>query len=133
MGTDPRIQLVQSHRTITSSTFTMKFAIVVLALVAFVNAGDIATEGMQDIVDIQDYVVKIRQAADDLDQMELKMSGLADEKATIETAKNLLTAQMDKTGLTNAFNHPNELSLKYNTGRSSASVLTFPIFLPFSH
>merc|ERR1712080_322080 len=59
MGTDPRIQLVQSHRTITSSTFTMKFAIVVLALVAFVNAGDIATEGMQDIVDIQDYVVKI--------------------------------------------------------------------------
>ena len=86
----------------------MKFAIVLLALVAFVNAGDIATEGMQDIVDIQDYVVKIGQAADDLDQMELKMSGLADEKATIETAKNLLTAQMTKTDLTNAFNHPNE-------------------------
>jgi len=105
--TDPRIQLVQSHRTITSSTFTMKFAIVLLALVAFVNAGNIADEGMQDIVDIQDYVVKIGQAADDLDSMELKMAGLADAKTTIETAKTLLTTSMDKGDLTNNFIHPN--------------------------
>jgi len=106
--TDPRIQLVQSHRTITSSTFTMKFAIVLLALVAFVNAGNIADEGMQDIVDIQDYVVKIGQAADDLDSMELKMAGLADAKTTIETAKTLLTTSMDKGDLTNNFIHPNQ-------------------------
>merc|ERR1712180_117621 len=105
--TDPRIQLVQSHRTITSSTFTMKFAIVLLALVAFVNAGDIADEGMSDIVDIQGMVEDIGQAADDLDAMELKMAGLADAKTTIEDAKTLLTTQMDKSGLSNAFPHPN--------------------------
>ena len=85
----------------------MKFAIVVLALVAFVNAGDIATEGMQDIVDIQGMVEDIGQAADDLDQMELKMAGLADEKATVQAAKDLLTGQMTKTDLLNTFNHPN--------------------------
>ena len=86
----------------------MKFAIVLLALVAFVNAGNIADEGMQDIVDIQDYVVKIGQAADDLDSMELKMAGLADAKTTIETAKTLLTTSMDKGDLTNNFIHPNQ-------------------------
>jgi len=85
----------------------MKFAIVLLALVAFVNAGDIATEGMQDIVDIQDYVVKIGQAADDLDAMELKMAGLADAKTDIEAAKTLLTTSMSKADLLNTFNHPN--------------------------
>merc|ERR1712223_114324 len=102
-----RIQLVQSHRTITSSTFTMKFAIVLLALVAFVNAGDIADEGMSDIVDIQGMVEDIEQAADDLDAMELKMAGLADEKATVQAAKDLLTTQMDKSTLSNNFNHAN--------------------------
>merc|ERR1712080_495675 len=91
--TDPRIQLVQSHRTITSSTFTMKFAIVVLALVAFVNAGNIADEGMQDIVDIQDYVVKIGQAADDLDSMELKMAGLADQRQQLKQPRLFLQHQ----------------------------------------
>ena len=85
----------------------MKFAIVLLALVAFVNAGDIATEGMLDIVDIQDYVEKIGQAADDLDAMELKMAGLADAKTDIEAAKTLLTTSMSKADLLNTFNHPN--------------------------
>ena len=85
----------------------MKFAIVLLALVAFVNAANIADEGMGDIVDIQDYVEKIGQAADDLDAMELKMAGLADAKTTIEDAKTLLTTQMDKSDLINNFPHPN--------------------------
>ena len=87
----------------------MKFAIVLLALVAFVNAGDIADEGMADIVEIQDMVEDMGQAAADLDQMELKMAGLADAKTTIEDAKTLLTTQMNKDTLTNAFNHPNEV------------------------
>ena len=85
----------------------MKFAIVLLALVAFVNAGDIADEGMSDIVDIQGMVEDIGQAANDLDAMELKMAGLADAKTTIEDAKTLLTTQMDKSDLINNFPHPN--------------------------
>merc|ERR1712156_1362761 len=105
MGHRSKDPTVQSHRTITSSTFTMKFAIVLLALVAFVNAANIADEGMGDIVDIQDYVEKIGQAADDLDAMELKMAGLADEKATVQAAKTLLTTQMDKGDLSNNFIH----------------------------
>ena len=87
----------------------MKFAIIALALVAAVavEGGVLSDNGLETIATIQANVEDIGQASDDLNAMEIKLAGLADEEATISAAKDLMTAQMSKEQLTNAFNHPN--------------------------
>ena len=87
----------------------MKFAIIALALVAAVavEGGVLSDNGLGTIATIQANVEDIGQASDDLNAMEIKLAGLADEEAKITKAKDLMTTQMSKAQLTNEFNHPN--------------------------
>ena len=87
----------------------MKFAIIALALVAAVavEGGVLSDNGLETIATIQANVEDIGQASDDLNSMEIKLAGLADEEAKITKAKTLMTTQMSKAQLTNEFNHPN--------------------------
>ena len=87
----------------------MKFAIIALALIAAVavEGGVLSDNGLETIATIQANVEDIGQASDDLNAMEIKLAGLADEEEKITKAKTLMTTQMSKEQLTNDFNHPN--------------------------
>ena len=87
----------------------MKFAIIALALIAAVavEGGVLSDNGLETIATIQANVEDIGQASDDLNAMEIKLAGLADEEAKISAAKDLMTTQMSKAELTNDFKHDN--------------------------
>merc|ERR1711923_528793 len=89
------------HRTIPSTTTTMKIAIVSLFLVAAVSVnGEVLTaNGMNDIDSIIGTIDNIGKGATDLNTMESRLKGLAGQKDKVEGAFNALKTNLDKTTL----------------------------------
>jgi len=89
------------HRTITSTTTTMKIAIVSLVLVAAVsvNGGVLSTNGMSAIETIINNIDDMSHAATDLNTMEKRLKGLEAQKTDVENALSALTDNLDKENL----------------------------------
>jgi len=98
------------------STSTMKFAIslVVLALVAGINAApggpplgffENPANGLGTVAAIQKSIVNIGYGAEDLEKMEAKLQPLTTD-TSVGDAETAITTAMDKSDLANAFVHP---------------------------
>jgi len=89
------------HRTIPSTTTTMKIAIVSLFLVAAVSVnGEVLTaNGMNEIDSIIGTIDNMAKGATDLNTMESRLQGLAGQKDKVEGAFNALKTNLDKTKL----------------------------------
>jgi len=89
------------HRTIPSTTTTMKFAIVSLFLVAAVSVnGEVLTaNGMNDIDSIIGTIDNMAKGATDLNTMESRLQGLSLQKDKVDSAFNALKTNLDKNNL----------------------------------
>merc|ERR1711973_940443 len=91
-------QSCTKHRTIPSTTSTMKIAIVSLFLVAAVSVnGEVLTaNGMNEIDSIIGTIDNMAKGATDLNTMESRLQGLAGQKTKVEGAFNALKTNLDK-------------------------------------
>merc|ERR1712203_1236902 len=89
------------HRTITSTTTTMKIAIVSLVLVAAVsvNGGVLTENGMTAIDTIISNIDGMSKAATDLNTMESRLEGLEAQQTQISSALTALTTNLNKENL----------------------------------
>merc|ERR1712064_217674 len=104
------------HRTIPSTTSTMKIAILSLVLVSAVSidGGVLKGNGMEDIHSIIETIDNMSKAATDLNTMESRLEGLSTKKDTIDSAFAALKNNLDKTKLgTNSADNKHD-NLKWN-------------------
>merc|ERR1712018_783539 len=89
------------HRTIPSTTSTMKIAIVSLVLVAAVsvNGGVLDANGMEAIDEIISTIDGMSAGATDLNAMESRLSGLKDQQDQITKAFAALSTNLNKANL----------------------------------
>merc|ERR1712098_152081 len=109
MGHRSNDQSCTKHRTIPSTTSTMKIAIVSLVLVAAVsvNGAVLSGNGMSAIESIIGTIDNMSKGATDLNTMEARLEGLAGKKETIDNAFAALKDNLDKTKLgTNSAGNP---------------------------
>merc|ERR1712112_389191 len=108
MGHRSNDQSCTRHRTIPSTTSTMKIAIVSLVLVAAVsvNGGVLQGNGMAAIDSIIDTIDKMSDGATDLNTMESRLKGLQDQQGQITNAFTALKTNLNKDNLgTNSANN----------------------------
>merc|ERR1712018_172296 len=108
MGHRSNDQSCTKHRTIPSTTSTMKIAILSLVLFAAVsiNGGVLKGNGMQNIHSIIETIDNMSKGATDLNTMEARLQGLSGKKDTIDSAFAALKDNLDKTKLgTNSENN----------------------------
>merc|ERR1712133_173181 len=101
MGHRSNDQSCTKHRTIPSTTSTMKIAILSLVLVAAVSidGGVLKGNGMEDIYSIIETIDSMSKGATDLNTMESRLEGLSGKKDTIDSAFAALKNNLDKTKL----------------------------------
>merc|ERR1712133_130201 len=99
MGHRSNDQSCTKHRTIPSTTSTMKIAILSLVLVAAVSidGGVLKGNGMDNIYSIIETIDNMSKAATDLNTMESRLEGLSTKKDTIDSAFAALKNNLDKT------------------------------------
>merc|ERR1712055_193334 len=104
------------HRTITSTTTTMKIAIVSLVLVAAVsvNGGVLTANGMTAIDTIIGNIDNMSKGATDLNTMEKRLEGLADQKDEVSNALKALTDNLDKKDLGTNSKDNTHKNMKWN-------------------
>merc|ERR1712136_248546 len=116
MGHRSNDQSCTKHRTIPSTTSTMKIAILSLVLVSAVSidGGVLKGNGMEDIHSIIETIDNMSKAATDLNTMESRLEGLSTKKDTIDSAFGALKNNLDKTKLgTNSADNKHD-NLKWN-------------------
>merc|ERR1712112_126905 len=116
MGHRSNDQSCTKHRTIPSTTSTMKIAILSLVLVAAVSidGGVLKGNGMEDIYSIIETIDNMSKGATDLNTMEARLEGLSGKKDTIDSAFAALKNNLDKTRLgTNSADNKHD-NLKWN-------------------
>merc|ERR1711972_798088 len=101
MGHRSNDQSCTKHRTIPSTTSTMKIAILSLVLVAAVSidGGVLKGNGMDNIYSIIETIDNMSKGATDLNTMEARLEGLSGKKDTIDSAFAALKNNLDKTKL----------------------------------
>merc|ERR1712135_68123 len=108
MGHRSNDQSCTKHRTIPSTTSTMKIAILSLVLVAAVSIDGAVLKGngMTNIHEIIETIDNMSKGATDLNTMEARLQGLSGKKDTIDSAFAALKDNLDKTKLgTNSENN----------------------------
>merc|ERR1712198_211624 len=108
MGHRSNDQSCTKHRTIPSTTSTMKIAILSLVLVAAVSIDGAVLKGngMTNIHEIIETIDNMSKGATDLNIMEARLQGLSGKKDTIDSAFAALKDNLDKTKLgTNSENN----------------------------
>merc|ERR1712135_35702 len=116
MGHRSNDQSCTKHRTIPSTTSTMKIAMLSLVLVSAVSidGGVLKGNGMEDIHSIIETIDNMSKAATDLNTMESRLEGLSTKKDTIDSAFAALKDNLDKTKLgTNSADNKHD-NLKWN-------------------
>merc|ERR1712133_258983 len=88
MGHRSNDQSCTKHRTIPSTTSTMKIAMLSLVLVAAVSidGGVLKGNGMDNIYSIIETIDNMSKGATDLNTMEARLEGLSGKKDTIDSA-----------------------------------------------
>merc|ERR1712136_72757 len=116
MGHRSNDQSCTKHRTIPSTTSTMKIAILSLVLVATVSidGGVLKGNGVEDIHSIIETIDNMSKGATDLNTMEARLQGLQGAKDDIDSAFAALKDNLDKTKLgTNSKDNSHD-NLKWN-------------------
>merc|ERR1712121_529122 len=123
MGTPIKrsIRTIQQHQhcTVSSTTSTMKIAIVSLVLVAAVSIngeGVLVNNGMQAIFDIIGNIDDMSKGATDLNTMEKRLEG---QKLQVENALKALTDNLDKKKLGTNSKDNDHTNMKWNDGRDA--------------
>merc|ERR1711973_66770 len=126
MGTPIKrsIRTIQQHQhcTVSSTTSTMKIAIVFLVLVAAVSIngeGVLVNNGMQAIFDIIGNIDDMSKGATDLNRMEKRLEGLEGQKLQVENALKALTDNLDKKNLGTNSKTNDHTNMKWNDGKDA--------------